>query len=170
MILRAYICQLKSSGFTNYCTIFILYINFNRSSVSVYERIYPMSNFLKDFYRCILENRQFVTNCCFYSLTITWATMEGEKEKTVCAEKKKACQYFNREAGELKHLEGVTVVTPATLFLSSKHTLHSELCPDNKAKCYNHPPLRNIRCTTRKRCGKKARKGIGMAEKRGKVL
>ena len=47
----------------------------------------------------------------FYTLTIIWATMEGEKEKTVCTEKKKVCQYFNREAGELKHLEGVTVDT-----------------------------------------------------------
>ena len=45
------------------------------------------------------------------------------------------------------------------LILSFKHTPHSDLCLNNKAKCYNLPPPRNIRCIASKRC-RIARKDI----------
>ena len=111
-----------------------------------------MPNLLDDNYRCILGSYNLSQIVVLYGLTVIWATIGRRKRKIVSAEKVKSANISTER-------QEVQTSWKGWLILSFKHTPHSDLCLNNKAKCYNLLPPRNIRCITSKRC-RIARKDI----------
>ena len=101
---------------------------------------------------------QSVSNCCFLRFDSNLGNDLKAKGKDSECRKGEICQYFNRAARGTNIMEGKSCQNQPHYILSFKHTPQSDLCLNNKAKCYNLLPPRNIRSIS-KRC-KVARKDI----------